>query len=1395
MRKTTKLTIVLLLSLLLGLLITTSALAAYSGSCGDNVSYALNEGTGELHIYGSGAMYDYDYVAGDNAGPWSSWKNLIKTIRITVANNSSDQITWLGNAAFANLPNLTNVNIYTHNTSLGTGCFRGCTSLTHFLIVDGVDIGDYAFYGCSALNYVSLNFTNSTDYGTTYNRIGSYAFTGCTSLKELSVPPCFRSFGTRPLGYTTGQTKVSGFTIKSLPDCAAYNYAVDNGFNFALGYVPMITSDLEEEWAELGDDVTFYLEDKGGETYSWYSTKEDGTDLRLETDDGGPSYTVTATADSANRSYYCVVKNSVGQKTSASAMLYVDLTPYITYKTFASGGFVGDTAIFRVEATGVDLSYQWYYSDDSGHNWKPSTVSTATKATLKVPVKDTSRGRLYKCIVSSPYGEVDSSLMDPDLEEPDACQMIVLEDLGTLDIDLQRSGTTFNSVAIATVVTEMMSTAASTGVIDLIFENDEKANYDLDKVGKGDMYVEHEGVLTYRFHTDDDYTNLTGYYTMNSTQAMRRAMIEDGCFYDSYSALRFNFGTPFRFTVQPTSQAAVIGKKATFHAEAQGDGVTYEWQVYDEDMGEWNTADWTGWNTDTMQVNVTDMLNHAMFKCIARNTYGDAIVSDEVTLTCVTSLGQYVLDLRSGSVTLYGDEADLVTGALYYGARAGDIKMDNDDTYEMFDMDKDGKYDIGGLWNYDDDEFYEISVLSTCSFSSLDVNFTNLYPYGGGEAYTSMRVLVGTDLHITGQPQDFYGKEGSTVSLKVQAVGDGLTYQWWYKKADGTSFQKSTLAAGKKATFTMAMQEKYDGWQYYCKVTDKYGRTAKSKTVTIHYATPLKIVTQPQDFTGHVGDTVKFTVVAEGEGLTYQWYVNKNQPEGGFTASTLASGKKATYSMTLQAKHDNWVYYCKVTDKYGKSVNSRNVTIHVDDSVRIVTQPQDFYGNVGDTVNFTVVAEGTGLIYQWYYCKPGETSFQKSTLASGKKATYTMTMQEKHDGWQYYCVVTDGQKRTARSDTVTIHLGSPFKITTQPVDYVGAAGSTVTFKVVATGDGLTYQWYYAKGPNQSFSPSTLASGKKATYTMTLQDKHNGWRYYCKVSDSHGHTLDSNEVSITVATPLSITTQPKNYTGAVGDTAKLKVVATGDGLTYQWYCKKTGETSFSKSTLASATTATLSLTLQAKHDGYQYYCKVKDSHGSTVNSNTVKISIGTPLKITTQPTNFTGTVGTTAKFKVVAQGDGLTYQWYCKKTGETSFSKSTLASATTATLSLTLQAKHDGYQYYCKVKDSHGNTVNSSTVKVIIGTPLKITTQPANFTGAVGATAKLKVVAQGDGLTYQWYCKKTGETSFSKSTLSSATTATLSLTLQAKHEGYKYYCIVKDSHGNSVKSNTVTIHVN
>ncbi len=89
---------------------------------------------------------------------------------------------------------------------------------------------------------------------------------------------------------------------------------------------------------------------------------------------------------------------------------------------------------------------------------------------------------------------------------------------------------------------------------------------------------------------------------------------------------------------------------------------------------------------------------------------------------------------------------------------------------------------------------------------------------------------------------------------------------------------------------------------------------------------------------------------------------------------------------------------------------------------------------------------------------------------------------------------------------------------------------------------------------------------------------------------------------------------------------------------------------------------------------------------------------------------------------------------------------------------------------------------------------KITKQPANLTASNGTTAKLSITAKGDGLTYQWQYQKSGSTTWTNASATSAKTATLSVNARTAINGYKYRCIVKNSCGNSVTSSTVKLTV-
>ena len=190
--------------------------AAYSGKCGDNLTWSLDTDTGVLTISGTGAMYnwiDYEYV------PWYSKRSSIKTVVI------GDSVTSIGNRAFDCCTGLTSVTIGNSVTSIGYGAFYNCYSLTSVTIPDSVtSIGWGAFEDCTGLTSITVkegnpNYSND-EYGVLFNKdktlliqypigntrtsytipdsvtsIGYDAFHECTGLTSVTIPDSVTSIG------------------------------------------------------------------------------------------------------------------------------------------------------------------------------------------------------------------------------------------------------------------------------------------------------------------------------------------------------------------------------------------------------------------------------------------------------------------------------------------------------------------------------------------------------------------------------------------------------------------------------------------------------------------------------------------------------------------------------------------------------------------------------------------------------------------------------------------------------------------------------------------------------------------------------------------------------------------------------------------------------------------------------------------------------------------------------------------------------------------------------------------------------------------------------------------------------------------------------------------------
>ena len=184
-----------------------------TGNCGDNVTYSFDESTGVLTISGPGDMNQWP----EDDSPWCA-DTRIKTLII------DEGVTSIGDRAFQDCRNLSNVKLPNSLTLIYNDAFSNCTSLASVIIPDSVtSIGDDAFLGCISLKSIEISDNNknySSVDGVLFNKnksvlviypagktdsvysipnsvtsIGNSAFSECTNLSNITITDSVISIG------------------------------------------------------------------------------------------------------------------------------------------------------------------------------------------------------------------------------------------------------------------------------------------------------------------------------------------------------------------------------------------------------------------------------------------------------------------------------------------------------------------------------------------------------------------------------------------------------------------------------------------------------------------------------------------------------------------------------------------------------------------------------------------------------------------------------------------------------------------------------------------------------------------------------------------------------------------------------------------------------------------------------------------------------------------------------------------------------------------------------------------------------------------------------------------------------------------------------------------------
>ena len=747
-------------------------------------------------------------------------------------------------------------------------------------------------------------------------------------------------------------------------------------------------------------------------------------------------------------------------------------------------------------------------------------------------------------------------------------------------------------------------------------------------------------------------------------------------------------------TTQPSSVTQCAGTNATFTVVATGTGLTYQWRKTGVAIPGATGSSYTITGITTANAGNYDVVITGTCGTVTSNTVSLTVNTAPAITTQPVSASACVGNSATFTVVATG------TGLTYQWRKSSiAIPGATGTSYTISSV------ALGDAGNYD------VVITGTC----------------GTMTSNTVTLTVNTAPVITSQPSNITQCAGTNATFTVVATGTGLTYQW---RKTGVAIPGANGASYTITGITTASAGNYD-----VVITGTCG-SVTSNTVTLTVNTAPVITAQPISVTQCAGTNATFTVAATGTGLTYQW-------RKGGVAIPGATGPSYTITGITIAHAGN--YDVVITGTCG-TVTSNTVTLTVNTAPVITTQPSNITQCAGTNATFTVVATGTGLTYQW---RKGGVAIPGATGTS-----YTITGITVANAGNYDVVIT-GTCGTVTSNTVTLTVNTAPVITTQPVSVAQCAGTNVTFSVVATGPGLTYQW--RKGG--VIIPGATGPG----YTLNNITAGDAGNYDVVITGTCG-TVTSNTVTLTVNTAPVITTQPANIVQCEGTNATFTVVAAGTSLTYQW--RKGGIA------IPGATGSIYTITgITTAHTG-NYDVVITGTCG-TLTSNTVTLTVNTAPVITTQPVNIAQCEGTNVVFTVAAAGTGLTYQW--RKGGVA------IPGATGVSYAISNINTGNAGNYDVVITGTCG-TVTSNTVTLTVNTAPVITAQPVSVTQCAGTNVVFTVVANGTGLTYQW--RKNGLV------IGGATNASLTLTGITPSSAGSYDVVITGTCGSAISNGAV-----
>lgn len=178
--------------------------------------------------------------------------------------------------------------------------------------------------------------------------------------------------------------------------------------------------------------------------------------------------------------------------------------------------------------------------------------------------------------------------------------------------------------------------------------------------------------------------------------------------------------------------------------------------------------------------------------------------------------------------------------------------------------------------------------------------------YGNSVKTKTVVCKIPTALQITKQPESERVALGKKTSISVKAKGDGLTYQWYYRSAGRDTFSLSSITS---ATYSAKMTVPRSNREFYCVITDRYGNSVQTDTVTAMANGSFKASQYniPVDKTKNLANQLGFSVDD-----TMTWTSSDPEIAEVSTEGVVTGLKKGTVTITALGERTGIRAKCKV---------------------------------------------------------------------------------------------------------------------------------------------------------------------------------------------------------------------------------------------------------------------------------------------------------------------------------------------------------------------------------------------------------------------------------------------------------------------------------------------------